>query len=104
MHHQSFFYTCIIQFNLDPKCILILFQVEIVRATSINFQFDPLFDSENIEGTEYTAKFRGYLHPLGADSSNGPPLKVFLVSVSAHAWLYVSTDDSPLNVVISFHS
>ena len=75
------------------------FQVEIIRITSINFQFDPLFEEENIDRTEYTVKFQGYIHPLNAESSNGPPLKVFLVSVAAHAYLYISLDDSKENKV-----
>ena len=79
-----------------------MFQVEIVRMTTKNFQFDPLFDQENSAGGEYSAIFKGFFHPLGAPSSNGSPLKVSLVSAAAHAWLYMSPGDDPATKVSSY--
>lgn len=70
-----------------------------MRKTGLTFQFEPLFDSENLPNTVYTSKFQGFIHPLGAASSNGPPLKVFLVSVAADAQLYLSTDSTKQNKV-----
>ena len=63
-----------------------------MRKTGLTFQFEPIFDSENVPSTVYTSKFEGFIHPMGAQSSNGSPLKVYLVSVSADARLYLSTD------------
>ena len=65
-----------------------------MRKTGLTFQFEPLFDSENLADTVYISKFEGFIYPMGAESSNGPPLKVFLVSVAADAKLYLSTDTS----------
>ncbi len=76
--------------------------MEIIRRASKNFQFDPLFDAENIDGTEYSARFQGFIHPLGATTSVGSALKVYLVAVAAHAWLNISTDDSPAQEVSNF--
>lgn len=75
-------------------------QVEIVRVTSMNFQFDPLFDKENGAGGEYSALFKGFFHPLGAPSSTLGPIKVSLVSAAAHAWLYLSPNEDPNQKVI----
>ena len=55
-----------------------------------------------MDGTEFTVKFQGFIHPLDATSSNGPPLKVFLVTVAAHAALWMSWDASVENKVSTY--
>ena len=60
----------------------------------MNFEHDALYETENIADTTYTTKFRGFLHPLGAVSSNGPPLKVYMTAVMASMDLYISEDDA----------
>ena len=73
--------------------------MDIVRSASANLKFEHYFERENTERGEYTAKFRGFIHPLGAESSNGPPLKVWLVSVTAQSKLFMSPNENPDDVV-----
>lgn len=70
-------------------------EVEIIRRTSLNFQFSLLFERENKAGGVYSAVLKGFFHPLGATSSDRKRLNVTLVSSAAHAWLYMSRDDQP---------
>ena len=77
----------------------LLFQVQLVQESSLNFQYDAVFDLENVANTEFTAQFRGFIYPLGAVSSNGPPLKLQLISVAADMEFFLSTDETEENAV-----
>ena len=78
-------------------------QVDIVRSSTMNFQFNPVFDGENIADTQYIAIFKGFLHPDSAPAEKSP-LKVYLVAAAAQATLYVSTDYKPDNKVFYLHA
>ena len=73
--------------------------MEIIRTCSQEFTFAPLIDKESDAGGEYTNVFKGYFHPLAAPSSNGSPLKVYLVSSAATSMLYMSPNEDPYQKV-----
>ena len=81
-----------------------IIQVEIIRTSTANFQFDTQFDKEKDLGGEYVAKVQGFIHPLRAPSSDDKTLQVRLVVIAAKCKLYISSDDTPSNKVSVIHS
>ena len=78
-------------------------QVLVVRTASEVIKFEHEFDRENVEQGKYTVRFRGFLHPQNARSSNGLPLQLWLVATAAEAQLYLSTSDRSEDMVSYLH-
>ena|SRR6218665_523251 len=74
------------------------FQVNIVRNSSVNFQFNSMFDAENVENTQYIALYRGFVYPLGAPKTDAN-LKMYIVTSAASAVMYMSNNSNPANKV-----
>jgi len=71
-------------------------EVNIVRNSSMNFQFNSMFDAENVENTHYIALYRGFVYPLGAPKADAH-LKMYLVASAANAVIFVSNNSNPAN-------
>ena len=69
-------------------------QVDIVRASNVDFQFVPAFEGENRVDAHYIAVLRGFIHPLNA-GNNRTAIKLYLIAAAARAYLYLSTTDDP---------
>lgn len=65
----------------------------------MNFQFNSMFDAENVENTHYIALYRGFVYPLGAPKADAH-LKMYLVTSAANAVIFVSNNSNPANKVI----
>ena len=68
--------------------------MDIVRASSVDFEFTPAFEGENRIDAHYIAVFKGFIHPLDS-GNNRTAIKVYLVAAAAQAYLHMSTDGDP---------
>jgi len=78
--------------------------VDIVRSSSVDFQFVPTFEAENKLDLHYIAEFRGFIHPplsTGSSSLRSRTIKLYLIAAAARAYLYLSTNDDPQLKVLS---
>ena len=71
-----------------------------IRTASHDFQYNPVFDGENIAETHYIAVFKGFIHwsraaAIMASSPSKTALRLYLVAAAAHAYLYVSKNCTP---------
>ena len=82
------------------RCVVL--QVDIVRVSSVDFQFVPTFEGENRVDAHYIAMFKGFIHPLNA-GNNKTAIKLYLVAAAAQAYLYTSPNDDPLLKVIKVY-
>jgi len=80
----------------------VVLQVDIVRVSSVDFQFVPTFEGENRVDAHYIAMFKGFIHPLNA-GNNKTAIKLYLVAAAAQAYLYTSPNDDPLLKVIKVY-
>ncbi len=71
-----------------------MFQVMIARDSVMQLEFQKTFDTENQAGGEYSALFRGFLHPLETPPAHGNDLKVYLVVQALRAELNISINES----------
>jgi len=69
-------------------------QVDIVRESTVEFEFTPAFEGENNIDAHYIAVFKGFIHPLHS-GNNRTAIKVYLVAAAAQAYLKMSTTDDP---------
>lgn len=88
--------------GLSVMCLQLWFylQVDIVRVSSVDFQFTPAFEGENKIDAHYVAVFKGFIHPLNS-GNNRTAIKVYLIAAAGRAYLYISTtDDAQLKVTV----